>query len=117
MRNYHLCHLEIPKTIREVINGGDVLLDNSSKPTTSVVAIAKTELKAGQRIQQALGSFEVRGEAILIKDLPDHLPIGLMRGAVVKHTIAPGQLLSISDVELPDTLALKAWQYTLKQAL
>ena len=117
LRNYHLCHLEIPKTIREVINGSAVLLDNSSKPTTSVAAIAKTELKAGQQIRQALGSFEVRGEAILIKSMPDHLPIGLMRNAVIKHAIEPGQMLSLADVELPETLALKAWQYTLKQAL
>ena len=117
LRNYHLCHLEIPKTIREVVNGSDVLLDNSSNPTTSVVAIAKAELKAGQYIKQALGSFEVRGEAILIENMPEHLPIGLMRDVVIKHAIAPGQLLSIADVELPETLALKAWQYTLKQAL
>lgn len=116
LRNYHLCHLEIPKTIREVINGSAVLLDNSSKPTTSVAAIAKTELKTGQQIRQALGSFEVRGEAILIKSMPDHLPIGLMRNAVIKHAIEPGQMLSMADVELPETLALKAWQYTLQQA-
>jgi predicted homoserine dehydrogenase-like protein len=117
LRNYHLCHLEIPKTIREVITGGVVLLDNGSKPTTSVAAIAKTELKAGQQVRQALGSFEVRGEAIHIKSIPDHLPIGLMRNAVIKHTIEPGQMLSMADVELPETLALKAWQYTLQQAL
>ncbi len=117
LRNYHLCHLEIPKTIREAVNGSAVLLDNSSKPTTSVVAIAKTELKAGQLIKQALGSFEVRGEAILINSMPDHLPIGLMRNAVIKHNIAPGQMLTMADVEIPETLALKAWQYTLKQAL
>ncbi len=117
LRNYHLCHLEIPKTIREVINGGTVLLDNGSKPTTSVVAIAKTDLNAGQQIKQALGSFEVRGEAILINTMPDHLPIGLMRNAVIKHHIAPGQMLTMADVELPETLALKAWKYTLKQAI
>lgn len=117
LRNYHLCHLEIPKTIREVMNGGLVLLDNSSKPTTSVVAIAKTELKSGQQIKQALGSFEVRGEAIQIKFMPDHLPIGLMRNAVMKHNVSAGQLLTMSDVDLPETLALKAWQYTLQKAL
>lgn len=117
LRNYHLCHLEIPKTIREVMNGGQVLLDNSRKPTTSVVAITKTPLIAGQRIKQALGSFEVRGEAILIDSMPDHLPIGLMRNVVMKHDVAPGQTLSMDDVEIPETLALKAWQHTLEKAL
>lgn len=116
LRNFHLCHLEIPKTIREAINGSPELLNNSSKPTTSVVAIAKTELKPGQQIKQALGSFEVRGEAILIKDMPDHLPIGLMRNVVIKHNIAPGKTLTMADVEIPDSLALEAWQFTLKQS-
>lgn len=117
LRNYHLCHLEIPKTIREAINGDGVLLDNSTKPTASVVAIAKTKLKAGTRIKRALGSFEVRGEAILIKSMPTHLPIGLMRNVVMKHTVEPGQVLTLEDVEIPETLAYQAWQYTLKQAL
>ncbi len=116
LRNYHLCHLEIPKTIREVMQGGQVLLDNSSKPSTSVVAIAKTALKPGQFINQALGSFEVRGEAILINTMPDHLPIGLMRNARIRHHIEPGQLLTMGDVDLPNSLALKAWQYTLHQS-
>ena len=117
LRNYHLCHLEIPKTIREAVNHTPVLLDNSQHPTTSVAAIAKTDLKPGQLITQALGSFEVRGEALLIKERPDHLPIGLMRNAAVKHAIARGQMLSMADVDLPDTLALKAWQFTLKQVM
>ncbi len=117
LRNYHLCHLEIPKTIREALVGTAVLLDNSAKPTTSVAAISKTELRAGTRIDHALGSFEVRGEAILIKSMPDHLPIGLMRNAVLKHTVEAGQMLTLDDVEIPETLAYKAWQYTLKQAI
>lgn len=116
LRNYHLCHLEIPKTIREALNRAPVLLDNGSHPTTSVAAISKAELTAGTRVDHALGSFAVRGEAILIKDKPDHLPIGLMRDAVVKNTIEPGQMLTLDDVEIPKTLAYRAWQYTLQQS-
>lgn len=82
-----------------------------------MVAITKTKLKAGTRIERALGSFEVRGEAILISSMPDHLPIGLMRNVVMKHTVEPGQVLTLEDVEIPETLAYQAWQYTLKQAL
>ncbi len=82
-----------------------------------MAAIAKADLKPGQLITQALGSFEVRGEALLINEHPNHLPIGLMRNAVVKRAVEKGQMLSMADVDLPDTLALKAWQYTLKQAL
>lgn len=117
LRNYHLCHLEIPKTIREAMMGAPVLLDNSVRPTTSVAAISKVELKKGTRIDHALGSFVVRGEAILINSMPDHLPIGLMRNVVLKHAVQAGQTLTLDDVEIPETLALKAWQYTLKQAI
>jgi len=99
------------------MTGAPILLDNSAKPTTSVAAISKVELKKGTKIDHALGSFEVRGEAILIKSMPDHLPIGLMRNVVLKHTVEAGQMLTLDDVEIPDSLAYKAWQYTLKQAL
>lgn len=117
LRNYHLCHLEIPKTIREVINGEDPLLTNGTKPTISVVAIPKVRLEAGTRIDHALGSFLIRGEAILIQSMPNHLPIGLMRNAVIRHAIEPGQLLRMEDVEIPETQALHAWQFSLEQAL
>ncbi len=115
LRNYHLCHLEIPKTIRRVINGGDILLNNSASPTASVAVIAKTPLKVGTRIERALGSFLVRGEAIPIKSMPDHLPVGLMGKAVITRPVETGQIITFDDVEIPDTLALKAWRYTLQQ--
>ena len=41
VQNFHLCHLEIMKTIRRVIGGGGVLLNNTSTPSISVGAIAK----------------------------------------------------------------------------
>src|SRR5690606_36929331 len=40
-RNYHLCALEIIKTVNRVFTGGGVLLDNSADPALGVVAIAK----------------------------------------------------------------------------
>ncbi len=40
-----------------------------------------------------------------------------MRNVVLKHTVEAGQMLTLDDVEIPDSLAYKAWQYTLKQAL
>ena len=116
LRNYHLCHLEIPKTIREALNRQSILLDNSNHPTISVAAIAKVPLEPGTKIAHAMGSFEIRGEAILIKDMPDHLPIGLMRNVVLKRAVTPGQMLTMDDVEIPETLAYQAWKYTLDQA-
>jgi predicted homoserine dehydrogenase-like protein len=61
------------------------------------------------RIRRGIGSFDLRGEAVRIVDHPDHVPIGLVSDAVIARPIQPGQRLSFSDVDLPDTLALKAW--------
>ena len=107
VRPFHLCQYEIIKTLRRVLGGGGVLLNNSSQPTISIVGMAKTELTPGTRIDRAIGGFQVRGEAAQIKDVPNHVPIGLIQQAVVRRAIAPGQIITYDDVELPDTLALK----------
>lgn len=114
-RTFHLCHLEIVKTIKRVLNGGDVLLDNSQFPKISVATIAKRDLKAGEVIKKGIGSFEVRGEAIYMKDHLHHLPIGLCANAVVKKDIKSGKQLTFEDVELPYSLALNIWQKIISQ--
>ena len=57
VRPYHLCHLEILKTLRRAAAGGAILLDNGPRPTISVAAIAKCNIAAGERIEQGIGSF------------------------------------------------------------
>jgi predicted homoserine dehydrogenase-like protein len=107
VRPFHLCQYEIIKTLRRVLSGGGVLLNNSTNPSISILGIAKTELVAGTPIDRAIGGFQVRGEAVRIQDAPNHVPIGLIQNAVVRRTIAPGQTITFDDVDLPDTLALK----------
>jgi predicted homoserine dehydrogenase-like protein len=110
VRNYHLCHLEIAKTIRRVRDGFPTLLNNSATPMVSVAAIAKRDLAPGERIPKGIGSFELRGEAVLLDAYPDHLPIGLVANAVVKRRIEAGQRLTFDDIEISENLALTAWQ-------
>ncbi|QQG43053.1 MAG: NAD(P)-dependent oxidoreductase [Candidatus Daviesbacteria bacterium] len=107
---FHLCHLEIPKTIRQVLKGGGILLNNGENPQISVATVAKRELKPGETFKRGIGSFVVRGEAINIADYPDHLPIGLAFNVVLKRSIEPGQIISFTDVEIPESQALLAWQ-------
>ena len=109
-RTYHLCHLEILKTIKRVLSGGGVLLDNSLEPRISVAAIAKRDLKAGDKIKKGIGSFDVRGIAVTIKEDMDHIPIGLVSGVTLRRDVAAGERLSFDDVELPDTLAARIWK-------
>lgn len=113
VHNYHLCQLEVPNTIRQVFQGYGVFLNNSEQPTASVGAIAKKEMKPGTVIPHDIRSFHVRGEALTIKDYPNHVPIGLMHDVVVKRTVEPGQMVAFDDVDIPDSKAYDAWKFTL----
>lgn len=114
---YHLCHLEVPKTVRRVLNGGPKLLDNSAIPQFSVAAVAKRQLLPGEPILRGMGSFAVRGEAVRIVEHPDHLPIGLLFNGVVRHAVEPGQVLTFDDLDLPDSLAVDAWKAIRRKTL
>ena len=109
-RTFHLCHLEIMKTVKRVFNGGGVLLDNSKHPTISIATIAKKGIKKGTVIKKGIGSFEVRGETIRIKENKKHLPIGLCSNVVLKRDIKVGEVLNLEDVEIEESLALHAWK-------
>lgn len=106
-RDYHLCFFEIPKLIHRQLNGGKPLLTNSARPHISIAAIAKREMKAGEKLPYAIGSFDVRGEAIKVEDARGHVPIGILEKAVIKTSVEPGQILTWDDVDLPDSLALQ----------
>jgi predicted homoserine dehydrogenase-like protein len=110
-RPFHLCHLEIIKTIRRVLNGGGSLLDNGKYPTISVATIAKRDLDIGDNIKKGIGSFDVRGEAVKIDDYLNHVPIGLIADVTLKRKVSKGEIITFDDLDMPDTLALKAWKY------
>lgn len=114
IKPHHLCHLEIPKTVRQVVNDGAVLLNNGPAPTINVAAIAKHVLREGDRIERGIGGFEVRGEVFKIQDKPDAVPIGLMQNATILCDIEPGQVISFDDIVLPENLALNAWRDTIR---
>ena len=105
VRPFHLCAFEIPKTIRRATFGLPPLLNNSRAPTVSVAAIAKRAIKPGEKIDLGVGSFLVRGRAVRIADNVDHVPIGLLYNAVITRQVEPGQMLTLDDVELPESYA------------
>ena len=109
-RPFHLCSLEIPKTIRRVLAGSPPLLTNSAKPTVGVAAVAKHSLNTGSKITTAIGGFQVRGEAVKLRDHPAHVPIGLLCDARLKRNVEAGQMLTYDDVELPESRAAEIAQ-------
>ncbi|QGZ31438.1 SAF domain-containing protein [Stutzerimonas stutzeri] len=105
-RPFHLCSLEVGKTVRRVLAGGGVLLNNSTQPTLGVAAIAKRDMKAGEVISRGIGGFDVRGEAVRLADELDHVPIGLLRNTVLKRAVEPGQLITFDDIEIQPSRVL-----------
>ncbi|MFV0455905.1 MAG: NAD(P)-dependent oxidoreductase [Pseudomonas sp.] len=113
IRPFHLCSLEVGKTVRRVLAGGGVLLNNSTAPTLGVAAIAKRSMRAGELIERGIGGFQFRGEAVKLARHPDHVPIGLLRKTVLKRAVEPGQIITYDDV---DILPSRALEIVLQQA-
>jgi predicted homoserine dehydrogenase-like protein len=105
IRPFHLCGLEIPKTIRRVVAGDEPLINNSSKPSIGVAAVAKTDLKPGDTIALGVGSYKVRGRAVRMAEEPKHVPIGILCDAVITRVVERGEMLTVDDVDLPDSEA------------
>lgn len=116
-RPYHLCYFEIIKTIDRVLQGRGILLDNNEVPTISTATIAKRDLSVGEKIGKGIGSFDVRGIAVKIKEHVNHVPIGLMKNVVLKRDVLAGDVVTFDDVEVPDSLALTAWRSIEKRVL
>jgi len=79
LRPYHLCHLEVINTIRKVIQGESILLNNSKQPSITVGAVAKKALSAGATIKKGAGGFDTRGHAIKLAEHRDAVPVCLLK--------------------------------------
>ena len=110
VKNNIFVHLEILKTVRRMVETRSVLLDNSRTPELSLAGVAKRDLIAGDRIDSAIGSFQVRGHSIEIGVRPDHVPIGLLRDVVIHEPVGRGEIITFDHIELPDSLALDLWR-------
>lgn len=107
-RPFHVCGLEIPKTIRRALRGDKPLLNNTARPRFSVAAIAKRHLRAGCTIKQGIGGFDVRGEIVEAVGTPGHVPIGALCDATITRDVHAGEILQWADVEVPDSAPLQA---------
>ncbi len=116
IKPYHLCHLEIAKTITNVLLGNtEYNFNNGSDPTVQVISLAKRKIMPGELIDRGLGGFDIRGEAVKIHELPEGVPITLVHKASFIRTVEEGQVITFNDVELPKTRALDMWMKTLEK--
>lgn len=105
-RPYHLASVEAPLTVAEA------MLDRtpSLAPTTwtaEVVAVAKRDLAAGDRID-GIGGETVYGitDDAAVAAAEELVPLGLVAGARVLRPVAQGTPLTAQDVELDDTTTI-----------
>jgi predicted homoserine dehydrogenase-like protein len=109
IKDYCLVHLEVFKTIERLVEQRRPLLNNGREPRIGVASIAKRALEPGHLIERGCGSFDLRGICVNIADRPGHLPICLANQARIQRRVEPGQVLTMDDVELPDSEALGIW--------
>lgn len=113
LKPHYFVHLEVPKTLREVVAGRPPLLTNGLTPRVTIAALAKRRLGAGTLIRTGLGGFDLRGEALEIADSPTAVPITLLNGARIRRSLEPGEILLEADVDLPDSLAARLYRESL----
>ncbi|MBF0777926.1 NAD(P)H-dependent oxidoreductase [Streptococcus cuniculi] len=104
-RPYHLCSLETPLTVARAVLEHDHAIVPLGAPVAETVAVAKRDIKAGERID-GIGGYCVRGVIETHENTcaMRHIPIGLVGGAsVAKRDISNGTFLTEEDIQLDET--------------
>jgi predicted homoserine dehydrogenase-like protein len=111
-RPYHLSPLETPITVARAVLFGDATLTPLGAPVCDVVALAKFDLRAGQRLD-GIGGFACYGvmENTPVARSANLLPMGLTEGCTLTRDVAQDTALTFDDVVLPaGRLCDRLWQ-------
>jgi predicted homoserine dehydrogenase-like protein len=118
LRPYHLCHLETPRAAALAALYGKAVCTMKQGRVTDCFAYAKRDLKAGDRIEHAIGSDEVYGLIMEAKpaDAANLVPQGVLdvegsdERPVVKRAVPKDEPLAWDDLHLPATRMVELWQ-------
>lgn len=104
-RPYHLCSLETPLTVARAVLEHDHAIVPLGAPVAETVAVAKRDIKAGEKID-GIGGYCVRGviETHEKTCQMKYIPIGLVGGSsIAKRDIPNGTFLTEDDIQLDET--------------
>jgi predicted homoserine dehydrogenase-like protein len=108
-RPYHLVAVEAPISIAKAALYGQPTGAPLTKPTSEVIAVAKRDLKRGEKLDGG-GGYTVVGlcEKAEVARAQNLLPLGLADGVRLKHDVAKGTAIAYDMVELnEDSFILK----------
>ena len=109
---FHLPHLQIGSTIGRAVIHHDATVAPMGGPVCEVAAVAKRNLKAGERLDGVggfctYGLIENRSSAREMRALP----IGLSEGCVLARDVAKDEVVSTDDIHpVNETLVWKLWR-------
>jgi len=100
---YHLPQIQIASTIARAVLQGDATVAPIGAPVTSVAAIAKQHLTAGE-VLDGVGGFHTYGsiENTDVYYADDLLAMGLSEGCRLLRDIGKDQPITRADVEIPE---------------
>jgi predicted homoserine dehydrogenase-like protein len=104
---YHLPHLEVPLTVARAVLFQDATCAPIGGPVCDVVTRAKTDLKAGQKLD-GIGGFTCYGsiDNSEVCQSGNLLPMGLSEGCELLRDVPKDHSITYADVKLPaDRLA------------
>lgn len=113
-RPYHLTSLETPISVVRAAVYGEPTIVPLPAPTAEVVAVAKRDLKAGEKLA-GIGSADYYGRVYRVEEATGMLPLGLASGARTTRPVARGEVIARSGVELAEeslVVALRRLQDT-----
>lgn len=109
---YHLPHIQIASTIGRAVIHRDATVAPIAGPVCEVVAVAKRDLKEGDRLD-GIGGFCSYGliDNVSAARTMAALPIGLSEGCVLRRNVSKDDVLSFDDVNTPPGELVEAlWQ-------
>lgn len=99
---YHLPHLQLPHSVARAVLFKDPTLTPIWAPVCDTMAVAKRDLRAGERLD-GMGGFSCYGLVDSYENcrLGDYLPMALSVDCRLRHDVPKDQPISYRDVELP----------------